>query len=233
MSEGVCANLSQLRAISFCHKSAQFKRNSHERGRSGDVSHGKHGRPWITWGWHWTHNLKMIFMNFFTDSWRKNLWFFQESLMFLDFSDYWFHIQQQKKYFEHLTGPWIKRLEAWSPEEVFAWLLAPLTPNDFLQQHWERCLGSYCCRCCLCCWVFPTKLPLLAGEGTGAPYWRWGSFSWFALAARDWSALAGFQTGEFKKDFKIVDTTEGIQYTVQDKPCFDRKDLNRLQHKSS
>lgn len=38
------------------------------------------------------------------------------------------------------AGTWLGRLESWSPEEAFAWLLCglkPVTCSDFLRDHWE------------------------------------------------------------------------------------------------
>ncbi|CAL1147985.1 unnamed protein product [Cladocopium goreaui] len=37
-----------------------------------------------------------------------------------------------------MAGTWLSRLDSWSPEEVFAWLLAPVTPGEFLRRHWEK-----------------------------------------------------------------------------------------------
>jgi hypothetical protein len=39
-------------------------------------------------------------------------------------------------------GTWLSRLDSWSPEEVFAWLLAPGTPGEFLRRHWEPGAGG-------------------------------------------------------------------------------------------
>lgn len=39
-------------------------------------------------------------------------------------------------------GTWLTRLDSWSPEEVFAWLLAPVTPGEFLRRHWEPGAGG-------------------------------------------------------------------------------------------